>query len=154
LEHVKRSAENDIARIRNRSEAEVADLKANIASLEANLEKVRRYLLLRTASSDPTKANRNHLLDLQTAHNEYSTELSALKARLERADDRAKDAELSGKAALQRALTVRLHFSLRQVILVPVIYSGRLTNLGHRLKDSRPKKRSRGGLSKVNWMIY
>lgn len=44
LEHCKRTAENDTARIRNRNEAEIADLKANIAGLEANLEKVCRLL--------------------------------------------------------------------------------------------------------------
>lgn len=44
LEHCKRTTENETARIRNRNEADITDLKANIASLEANLEKVCRLL--------------------------------------------------------------------------------------------------------------
>lgn len=47
LEQCIRTAENDTVRIRSRNEAEIADLKANIARLEANLEKVCRSLCLK-----------------------------------------------------------------------------------------------------------
>jgi hypothetical protein len=56
--------------------------------------------------SDRIKANKNHVQDLQTAHHEYSAELSTLTARLGRAEDRAKDAETGLKAAQQKAIKV------------------------------------------------
>lgn len=68
--------------------------------------------MLRKEYSDTPKANKNHLQDLQTAHYEYSSELSGLRSSLERAESRAKDAEGSGKAALQRAFKVRIPLDL------------------------------------------
>ena len=63
-------------RIRARNEAEVADLKITIHKLEKELE----------------KSNKDHVQDLQTAHEEYSTKLSDLESRLQRAEDKAQDA--------------------------------------------------------------
>ena len=40
VEHVQRSAQSDVARIRSRDEAEMSELKAKLASLELDLEKV------------------------------------------------------------------------------------------------------------------
>ncbi|OAX85373.1 hypothetical protein ACJ72_00262 [Emergomyces africanus] len=70
-EHEKRAA-----KIRERHEAEVADLKKTIEDLEASLE----------------KAGKDHIQDLQTAHEEYSSKLSSLEARNQRAEDRAEEA--------------------------------------------------------------
>lgn len=96
----------DAARVRSRTDAEIADLKTKIAILEVDLEKVWKRAFLSAEVSNQIKANKNHLQDLKTAHHEYSTELSALTARLERAEDRAKDAETGLKVAQQKAIKV------------------------------------------------
>lgn len=82
-------SENDSAaeRVRRRNEAEVDDLKATAAQLRSELE----------------KASKEHAMDLQTAHEDYSTKSSDLEARLHRADDKAKDAEIRA-ARLQKDL--------------------------------------------------
>lgn len=46
--------------------------------------------------------------DLKTAHHEYTTELNALTARLERAEGRAKDSEAGLNMAQQKAHMVSL----------------------------------------------
>jgi intracellular protein transport protein USO1 len=58
------------------------------------------------------KANKTHLQDLQTAHNEYSAELVAMKTHLERAEDKAKDVEAKSKMIHQRAEMVSLNSKL------------------------------------------
>jgi len=73
--------------------------------------------------SDHIKANKNHLQDLKTAHYEYSTELSALNARLKRAEDRAEDAETGLRAAQQKAIKVSDHFCSVLVTLLCPMYS-------------------------------
>ena len=70
-------SEASATRIRARTDAEIADLKATIRKLENELE----------------KSSKDHVQDLQTAHEEYSTKLSDLESRLQRAEDKARDAE-------------------------------------------------------------
>ena len=65
------------AGVRQRHEAEVADLKARLLELETQL----------------AKAERNHVLDLQTAHEEYTSKVSALEARVVRAEEAAHEAD-------------------------------------------------------------
>ena len=67
--------------LRERNNAEIADLRAVIQDLEGKLE----------------KANKDHILDLQTAHEEYSAKVSALESRVERAEARAEEAETRAK---------------------------------------------------------
>lgn len=76
----KSESESDaaIAKIRARTDAEINDLKSVIRSLESKLE----------------KANKDHVQDLQTANEEYSTKLLNLESRLERAEEKAADAEM------------------------------------------------------------
>ncbi|KAL6715171.1 Vesicle-mediated ER to Golgi transport protein [Lecanora helva] len=70
-------AEADATRIHARNEAEVNDLKATIDSLRSELD----------------KTSKEHVQDLQTAHEDYSTKTSSLEARLQRAEDKAHDAD-------------------------------------------------------------
>ena len=70
-------ADADAARIRARNEAEVNDLKATVNQLQSELD----------------KASKEHVQDLQTAHEDYSTKTSSLEARLQRAEDKTQDAE-------------------------------------------------------------
>ncbi|KAL2411315.1 Intracellular protein transport protein USO1 [Exophiala dermatitidis] len=62
---------------REREAAEINDLKKTIADLQARLKKVQD----------------DHVLDLQTAHDEYQTKMKSLESRLARAESRAADAE-------------------------------------------------------------
>ena len=80
--------------------------------------------LLSAEISDRIKANKNHLQDLKTAHQEYSTELTALTARLERAEDRAKDSEIGLKAAQQKAIKVSDPFCFALAKLLCLLSSG------------------------------
>ena len=77
MQKVKIEAETAAERIRVRNEAEIADLKATITRLCTELE----------------KASKEHVQDLQTAHEDYTTKISTLEARLQRAEDKAGDAE-------------------------------------------------------------
>lgn len=65
------------AQVRQRHEAEVSDLKKTIQTLESNLD----------------KANKDHIQDLQTAHEEYLAKCSTLEERAKRAEERAEEAE-------------------------------------------------------------
>ncbi|KAF4630488.1 hypothetical protein G7Y89_g7650 [Cudoniella acicularis] len=87
LEHVQKTAEANAERTRKRTEAEISDLRNSVSKLEADLE----------------KANKNHLQDLQTAHDEYTTNKNEQAARLQRAEEKAKEAEERIKAATERA---------------------------------------------------
>ncbi|KAI9835376.1 MAG: hypothetical protein M1838_005313, partial [Thelocarpon superellum] len=75
LRQVRDEADATAARVRERNEAEVADLRRTITQLEGALE----------------KATREHLQDLQTANEEYTSKSAALDARAARAE--AKSAE-------------------------------------------------------------
>lgn len=68
--------ENRATKTREQNEAEVADLKETIRNLEANL----------------SKANKDHIQDLQTAHEEYTSKMTPLEGRCTRAESRADDA--------------------------------------------------------------
>ena len=77
MRKAKLEAETAAERIRTRNEAETADLKATITRLRTELE----------------KASKEHVQDLQTAHEDYTAKISSLEARLQRAEDKAGDAE-------------------------------------------------------------
>ena len=77
LQKAKEEADAAAARVRIRHEAEVEDLKATISKLRTELE----------------KASKEHVQDLQTAHEEFSTKTSELESRLQRAEEKARDAE-------------------------------------------------------------
>jgi chromosome segregation ATPase len=49
------------------------------------------------------QANKNHVQDLQTAHDEYTANLVEQAARLKRAEEKAKEAEARSIAASERA---------------------------------------------------
>jgi hypothetical protein len=75
--------EKKSAKVRQRHEAEVADLKKSIQSLESNL----------------AKANKDHIQDLQTAHDEHASKYETLEARTKRAEERAEEAEQRARKA-------------------------------------------------------
>ncbi|KAG4028392.1 hypothetical protein MFRU_022g01100 [Monilinia fructicola] len=77
LDHVQKTAEANAERVRRRTDAEIADLRSKIEKLEADLD----------------KANKNHVQDLQTAHDEYTASKAEQDARLKRAEENAKEAE-------------------------------------------------------------
>jgi len=77
MQKARMEADADAVRIRIRNEEEVNDLKATVNRLERELE----------------KTSKEHVQDLQTAHEDYSTKTASLESRLERAEDKAKDAE-------------------------------------------------------------
>ena len=74
---IKEDNETIAARVRARHEAELADLGAERARLERELQ----------------KATRDHAQDLRTANEEYEANRTAVEARLGRADERATEAE-------------------------------------------------------------
>ncbi|EGD95141.1 hypothetical protein TESG_02634 [Trichophyton tonsurans CBS 112818] len=81
-EHERRTTE-----LSDMHESEVTELKQMVQKLEASLE----------------KANKDHILDLQTAHEEYSTNLSNLEAKNRRAEEKARQAEEHNKT-LEKSL--------------------------------------------------
>ncbi|TVY58600.1 Intracellular protein transport protein USO1 [Lachnellula cervina] len=87
LDHVQKTAEANAERVRKRTEAEISDLQKNVSKLEADLE----------------KASRNHLQDLQTAHDEYSANKAEQTARLERAEEKAKEAEERAQTSIEKS---------------------------------------------------
>ena len=90
------ASDKKMAGMRQRHDAEVADLKARISELENQL----------------SKAERNHVLDLQTAHEEYTLKLSALEARASRAEEAAHETDdllgrLKAELEKERSLDLR-----------------------------------------------
>ena len=83
--------ERKASKARERNEAEVADLKATISSLEANISKL----------------SKDHIQDLQTAHEEYSTKLSTVEARSKRAEEKAEESEERASKAEKELKTAR-----------------------------------------------
>ncbi|CZR52065.1 related to transport protein USO1 [Phialocephala subalpina] len=83
LEDIQKTAAANAERTRKRTDAEIADLQTTVRKLEADLE----------------KANKNHVQDLQTAHDEYTANKAEQAARLQRAEEKAKDLEASIAAA-------------------------------------------------------
>jgi intracellular protein transport protein USO1 len=53
--------------------------------------------------ADIAKANKNHVQDLQTAHDEYTANKAEQAARLQRAEEKAKDFETRSEAAITNA---------------------------------------------------
>jgi intracellular protein transport protein USO1 len=81
---------------RQRYEAEISDLKIRISELEAQI----------------SKAEKDHILDLQTAHEEYTTKVSALESRVFRAEEKAHEADdrlerLNAELERERSLGLR-----------------------------------------------
>lgn len=81
LQKLKDDSEGTVARILARTNAETDDLKLTIRNLESELAKL----------------NKDHVQDLQTAHEDYSAKIANLESRLERAEDKAADSEASSK---------------------------------------------------------
>ncbi|KAL8719083.1 MAG: hypothetical protein Q9225_003861 [Loekoesia sp. 1 TL-2023] len=77
MQTLKADHETALTRIRERDDAEIQDLKSTISRLRNELE----------------KSSKEHVQDLQTAHEDYSTKLSSLESRLQRAEGRCADAE-------------------------------------------------------------
>ncbi|KAK4696725.1 intracellular protein transport protein USO1, partial [Lecanoromycetidae sp. Uapishka_2] len=77
MQKVRQEADADATRVRARNDAEINDLKATIDKLKSELD----------------KASKEHVQDLQTAHEDYSTRSSELESRLQRAEDKGNDAE-------------------------------------------------------------
>ncbi|KAL8670974.1 MAG: hypothetical protein Q9168_004505 [Polycauliona sp. 1 TL-2023] len=77
MQKLKADGEASLDRIRERDGAEIKDLKSTMTRLRAELE----------------KSSREHVQDLQTAHEDYSTKSSELETRLQRAEDRCRDAD-------------------------------------------------------------
>ncbi|KAL8940424.1 MAG: hypothetical protein Q9216_002829 [Gyalolechia sp. 2 TL-2023] len=77
MQTLKADHESALARIRERDDAEIQDLRSTIVRLQTELE----------------KTSKEHVQDLQTAHEDYSAKLSSLESRLQRAEDRCADAD-------------------------------------------------------------
>lgn len=90
MRRMKEDNEAAAARIRTRNEEEIEDLNSTIRRLESQLE----------------KSSKEHVQDLQTAHEDYTTKLSNLEARSNRAEDKATDAE-ARSASLQNDLEAK-----------------------------------------------
>ena len=78
------------ARVRQRNEEEVKDLKSTVNRLSDQLD----------------KSSKEHVQDLQTAHEDYTLKLGSLEGRLRRAEDKAADAE-ARSASLQADLIAK-----------------------------------------------
>ncbi|KAF6235348.1 hypothetical protein HO173_006544 [Letharia columbiana] len=77
MQRKREAADADATRVRTRTDAEIEDLKATVRRLRDELE----------------KSSKEHAQDLHIAHEDYSTKISALELRLQRAEDKANDAE-------------------------------------------------------------
>jgi intracellular protein transport protein USO1 len=96
-------AENKAARARERNEGEIAELRNTVAEVQARL----------------AKTEKNHVLDLQTAHEEYAVEKRALEARLRRAEEKAEEAEertatISKELAEAKSTSAKLKSELQE----------------------------------------
>ncbi|KAM0149946.1 hypothetical protein ACHAQE_009168 [Botrytis cinerea] len=83
LEHVQKTAEANSERVRRRADAEIADLQSKIERLE----------------SDLSKANENHVQDLQIARDEHAANKAQQDASLQRAEDKIKEMEKQASTA-------------------------------------------------------
>lgn len=77
LQTIREESDQTAERVRVRNEAEVHDLRSAVTRLRNELE----------------KASLEHGQDLQTAHEDYSTKLSEMEARVQRAEDKSQEAE-------------------------------------------------------------
>lgn len=87
MQRLKADHESSLTRIRERDDAEIQDLRSTISRLENELEKF----------------NKEHVQDLQTAHEDYTTKMSDVKSRLQRAEDRCADADSRAKRLQEEA---------------------------------------------------
>ncbi len=71
---------------RERHEAEIDDLKEQMTSLQKQI----------------SKAEKDHLQDIQTAHEEYRVKASSMEARLKRAEEQAEDANTEAKTLREK----------------------------------------------------
>jgi chromosome segregation ATPase len=60
------------------------------------------------------QANKNHVLDLQTAHDEYTANKIAQEARLQRAEEKAKEFEAQSTAANAKASKAELSLAEKE----------------------------------------
>jgi chromosome segregation ATPase len=90
MQKAREEADANAERIRTRNEAEIDDMKATLAKLRVELE----------------KASKEHVQDLQTAHEDYSTKSSEWESRVQRAEDKGKDAEARA-TRLQKDLEIK-----------------------------------------------
>ncbi|KAG0651473.1 Intracellular transport USO1 [Hyphodiscus hymeniophilus] len=109
LDHVQKTSDANVERTRKRLETEMVALQK---TADANAEKTRKRMeaeiadLQRSTSkleADLAKANKNHVQDLQTAHDEYTAKQTEQTARLRRAEEKAEEADVRSKAATERA---------------------------------------------------
>jgi chromosome segregation ATPase len=105
LEHAEKTAEANAERVRRRTDAEIADLQSKVERLEADLEKVWWYPKYCLIDINKIQANKNHVQDLQTAHEEYTTSKAELEARLKRAEEKSKESEQRASTAHDRLAT-------------------------------------------------
>lgn len=87
MQKLKFENEASLTRVRERDDAEIQDLKSTIARLSTELE----------------KSSKEHVQDLQTAHEDYTAKVSGLESRLQRAEDRCADAEARAKGLKEEA---------------------------------------------------
>ncbi|KAL8949151.1 MAG: hypothetical protein Q9222_004716 [Ikaeria aurantiellina] len=92
MRKLKAESEASLDRMRERDDAEIKDLKSTISRMRTEME----------------KSGREHVQDLQTAHEDYSTKLSDLESRLQRAEGRYADAD-SRASRLQQESEEREH---------------------------------------------
>ena len=77
MQRGREAADADATRLRTRTDAEIDDLKVTVRRLRDELE----------------KSSTEHAQDLHIAHEDYSTKISGLESRLQRAEEKASDAE-------------------------------------------------------------
>ena len=77
MQRAREAADADATRVRTRTDAEIGDLQATVRRLRDELE----------------KSSKEHAQDLHIAHEDYSMKISGLESRLQRAEEKANDAE-------------------------------------------------------------
>ncbi|KAL8744380.1 MAG: hypothetical protein Q9190_003376 [Brigantiaea leucoxantha] len=107
LQTLKLDSEAAATRTRERHDAEVKDLKDTVTRLRTELE----------------KSSKEHVQDLQTAHEDWTSKLSALEARLQRAEDKAADADkradrMQGEAKAKEAAREKVQTELDDLLMV------------------------------------
>ena len=77
MQGAREAADADATRVRTRTDAEIGDLQATARGLRDKLE----------------KSSKEHAQDLHIAHEDFSMKISGLESRLQRAEEKANDAE-------------------------------------------------------------
>ncbi|KAI9792373.1 MAG: hypothetical protein M1833_001105 [Piccolia ochrophora] len=90
IARVRREADESISKIREADDADITELKDSVRRMEAELD----------------KAGKDHMQDLETAHEEYSLKLEASEARAKRAEERAEEAEGRARRASEDSRAV------------------------------------------------